>query len=442
MLWAVGAATESGVQVQPEFASALDNRTYIRYNCQCLPPFGSSPIRGCPLSITAIFDPSDGAVAFSTAELAGELIQLSSRLAAMEARWLSLLAEYDRREGWRADGQLSCVDWLVWRCGLSRRTAHEKVRVAHELQRRPAIRDSFVRGALPYSKVRAMTRIKGASEETDEWLLKLAESGTTADLERVARRYEQLAEQERGVDDYLRRYDRRAVRASRTYDGMMVIEKVLPIEEGEEYLALLEAVDECSAERSSTVQRRADSAMELARAGRASLDKPGHVDRYTVHVVADLDALLHKMGRAELIDGTPVAMETLRRLACDCGIVRHLVRGGSELLDIGTRTSEWTTAQRRAIQVRDGSHCRFPGCHRMTCDCHHLVHVADGGPTAVSNGCLLCPRHHTCLHEGGFTVSGEANDTLTFLRPDATVIGCTTAHREGARTISGTRNRR
>ncbi|HEX3394231.1 MAG TPA: DUF222 domain-containing protein [Acidimicrobiales bacterium] len=387
------------------------------------------------MSITAIFDPSDDAVTFSTAELASELIHLSSRLAAMEARWLSLLAEYDRREGWRADAQLSCVDWLVWRCGLSRRTAHEKLRVAHELQRRPAVREGFSAGALSYSKVRAITRITGAGDETDEWLLKLAESGTTADLERVARRYEQLAEQEHGIDDYLRRYDRRCVRASRTYDGMMVIEKVLPIEEGEEYLALLEAVDECSAEHSSTGRRRADAAMALARAGRASLDKPGHVDRYTVHVVADLDALVAKVGRAELIDNTPVAMETLRRLACDCGIVRHLVKGASKPLDIGTRTSVWTTAQRRAIQVRDGGHCRFPGCHRKTCDCHHLVHAADGGPTAVSNGCLLCPRHHTCLHEGGFTISGEANETLTFLRSDGTVVGRTGGHQAIAQEV-------
>ena len=49
--------------------------------------------------------------------------------------------------------------------------------------------------------------------------------------------------------------------------------------------------------------------MALARAGRATLDKPGHVDRYTVHVVADLDALLMGIGRAELMDGTPIAID-------------------------------------------------------------------------------------------------------------------------------------
>ena len=42
------------------------------------------------------------------------------------------------------------------------------------------------------------------------------------DLERLARHFEQLKEQEKGVDDYLRRYERRGITVSRTYDGMMI----------------------------------------------------------------------------------------------------------------------------------------------------------------------------------------------------------------------------
>ena len=302
--------------------------------------------------------------ALDTAELAFELVDLNTRLTMLTARWLALLAELDRREGWRKDGQLSCVDWLVWRCGMSRRAAYDRVRVAHELKRRPAVRARFESGSLSYSKVREITRVAGADEETDRCLLDAADAGTAADIARLARHFEQLKEQERGVDDYNRRYDRRGIRASRTYDGMMVIEKVCPLEEGEEYLAHLEAVDVCPAGQTSTAQRRADADMELIRAGRVSLDKPGHIDRYTLHVVADVGALLVGIGRAELMDGSPIAIETLRRIACDCGIVRHVLKGNSELLDIGTRTSLWTTAQRRAIRIRDHGHCRWPGCHR------------------------------------------------------------------------------
>jgi hypothetical protein len=103
------------------------------------------------------------------------------------------------------------------------------------------------------------------------------------------------------------------------------------------------------------------------------------------------------------------------------------VKGKREPLDIGRRTSVWTTAQRRAITVRDHGTCRWPGCHRRTCDAHHVVHYEDGGATSVDNGCLLCPRHHTCVHEGGFTTTGAPNGELTFLRPEGTVVGTTGA---------------
>src|SRR3954447_6940940 len=126
--------------------------------------------------------------------------------------------------------------------------------------------------------------------------------------------------------------------------------------------------------------------MALIRAGRASLDKPGHVDRYTVHVVADMSTLLVGVGRSELLDGSPIAIETLRRISCDCGIVRHVLKGNSEHLDIGTRTPVWTTAQRRAIQVRDHGHCRWPGCWRRTCDCHHIIPAPTVGRRRCTTG--------------------------------------------------------
>ncbi len=120
--------------------------------------------------------------------------------------------------------------------------------------------------------------------------------------------------------------------------------------------------------------------------------------------------------------GAPFSTETLRRLACDCGVVRHLVRGRSQPLDVGTRTSVWTTAQRRSISVRDNGRCRFVACERRTCDVHHVVHYEHGGRTAVDNGILLCPRHHTAVHERGFRITGEPNGTLTFHRPDGTIV--------------------
>src|SRR5205807_10076117 len=91
--------------------------------------------------------------------------------------------------------------------------------------------------------VRAITRVVGAHEETDHWLRKLAQKGTTADLEVAVRHYQELRDQEKPVDSYLRRWDKAAVRGTRTFDGMMVIETVAPIEEGQELMAHLRAAE-------------------------------------------------------------------------------------------------------------------------------------------------------------------------------------------------------
>src|SRR6476619_7600244 len=204
------------------------------------------------MSVAAFVDEvSDDHGSRSTTELAAEVLRTGRELSAAQCQWLTLLAEFDRRAGWAADGALSCVDWVVWRVGLARSTAKEKLRVAHEIRRRPAVRDAFAAGEVSYSKVRAITRVVGADAATDRRLLELAGDGTTADVERVVRHFEQLQEQERGVDDYLRRFDRRGLPAARTFDGMMVIEMVLPIEEGEELLRhvrVAEAVDKASAD--------------------------------------------------------------------------------------------------------------------------------------------------------------------------------------------------
>jgi hypothetical protein len=104
--------------------------------------------------------------------------------------------------------------------------------------------------------------------------------------------------------------------------------------------------------------------------------------------------------------------------------VRRVVLGpGSEPLDVGRRTSVVPAAMRRAVIVRD-HHCRFPGCDRPQawCDAHHVVHWADGGPTAVHNLLLVCRRHHRMVHApGGFGLTLEDGSPV-FRRPDGSVL--------------------
>lgn len=94
-------------------------------------------------------------------QLEQELLGLAGHLAAAQCRFLRVLAEFDDRAGWAGPGLRSCAHWLSWRIGMSLRTAHEHVRVAHALRELPRVDEAFAAGRLSYSKVRAITRLHG-----------------------------------------------------------------------------------------------------------------------------------------------------------------------------------------------------------------------------------------------------------------------------------------
>jgi len=125
-----------------------------------------------------------------------------------------------------------------------------------------------------------------------------------------------------------------------------------------------------------------------------------------------------------LLNGTPVHPSDAARINCDCSTVNHFVRDSGEPLSLGRKTREWTTAQRRSINVRDGGHCRFPGCQFTHYDIHHLQSWEAGGATDVANGVCECRRHHRMLH-AGYRVEGDPYGELRFYRPDGTYVGAT-----------------
>ena len=57
----------------------------------------------------------------------------------------------------------------------------------------------------------------------------------------------------------------------------------------------------------------------------------------------------------------------------------------------------FNTNQKRLIRLRD-SRCRQPGCRRTVCEYDHVDPVDDEGLTLITNGQLLCRRHHRFKH--------------------------------------------
>ena len=360
----------------------------------------------------------------STPALEDELCTLAAHLNAATARLLALVAELDRREAWGRDGLRSCAHWLAWNTGLDLGAAREHVRVARALGDLPVLAEAFGRGEISYSKVRALTRI--ARPETEVDLLAMAREGSAGQIERLVRAY-------RRADPAAERDQAAAQRESRwvstrwTEDGMLLVEGRLTPEQGallERALAVVmeEQLREAGPELAPVAQRQADALAEVAdRAlGHGAARTGGDRVQVVLHVDAEVLADPAADGRSALEAGPGVSAETSRRLACDCSVV-ELRHGAGGEPSAGRKSRVIPAPLRRALQARDGG-CVFPGCTSRRCDGHHLRHWANGGPTTLENTCLLCPTHHTLVHEGGWTLARAADGTLTVMRPDGTVL--------------------
>jgi hypothetical protein len=356
------------------------------------------------------------------------LLDHRRRFDSNEAAWLEVLAAWDRDGGWAVDGQLSGADWLRWRAKLSRSTAFEKLHVAHQLEGRPPVKQAFAAGEICYSAVRLITRLQGTTPAVDRALVALAAEGTVLQLEQAVRHYQLLADQDRPPDGRAGRDDYRGVHCSYGLNGTGRSVIDLTDLETKEFVNALQAFADpdpqavnARADSGAPVpfwQRKADAFMDLVRTALAHAHD-GHAmgaDRYQLHIVQDVHT-----GQGRHLDGTPLNEATLAQLRCDTSTVSHLVDRG-EPLAIGRKQRDWTTAQRRAILLRDHGRCRFPGCDRIYGDIHHIHWWDNGGRTDIDNGAYLCNRHHHLIHQKGFAVHGNANQTLTFTRPDNTII--------------------
>lgn len=138
--------------------------------------------------VEAASSPSDrvvaDAAAMPTERLEAEIKTLAGHIAAAMCRWLLLVAEFDRREGWLAWECRSCVHWLGWQCSMAPRTAQEHLRVAHALGELPLVRAKFATGELSYSQVRAITRVADCPV-VEEYFVNIALNATAACLERL-----------------------------------------------------------------------------------------------------------------------------------------------------------------------------------------------------------------------------------------------------------------
>jgi hypothetical protein len=153
----------------------------------------------------------------------------------------------------------------------------------------------------------------------------------------------------------------------------------------------------------SSDRRRGDAFVEIIRRAVAAGEERGKNNKTTLVLTMTYEDLKDRLGAATTLGGldagTHLAPETVRRLCCDGSIIPVVLGSHGEVLDQGREERYFTDAQTKRMWLRDGG-CTYPGCDAppQWADAHHLVHWADFGPSDLSNGALLCGRHHTTVH--------------------------------------------
>jgi hypothetical protein len=144
----------------------------------------------------------------------------------------------------------------------------------------------------------------------------------------------------------------------------------------------------------------------------------GSVPRLTLTM--DYEQLRTMSGFGTSETGEQLSGSAVRRLCCDSDVVPVVLRGASEVLDVGRQLRLASAAIWRALVARD-RHCRFPGCTRppMMCHAHHVRHWIDGGPTSLHNMVLLCGHHHRLIHAAPWTIRRTGPAGFAFDPPPA-----------------------
>jgi hypothetical protein len=328
------------------------------------------------------------------------ILDLCTRINAATYELLVMIREFDERGGCLKWGLDCTARWLAWRCDLSMATAREKVRVAQALKHLPLTsnEEDLVAFALRHT-----------SSHVADYCRELR-MGTPASVDIAERAFSHRSlrlrrDAERGM---------LSVTGERPIEAGELIEKALNKARDDECLKIPDLVD------TSWSKRQADAFVTMLKEylqGSETHETKKSSDNYLVNIHVDQSALAGEVGRAS------VPIETVKRLCCDGQTVVMTETKNGEPLSIGRKSRVVPKGIERAVRARDKNTCRFPGCcNQRFVDIHHIEHWTNGGETAVEQLMLLCSKHHTLVHEGGFRIQKDFLGNWSFFRPDGIAV--------------------
>jgi hypothetical protein len=322
----------------------------------------------------------------------------------VRAQLLAVVAAVGRSDSFRGDGATSLAAWVAFRLGWHTSAATVFADVAQRLDTLPALAAAHAAGALSWDKLRSAVRL--ADAESDAAVAEAAQHMSPHQLA-LAARAKAVRDDDANDERQRRLWRRRDHRHGGTTFG-----GCLPDDQAAIVFDALDAIIERNRRDDPDwiplEHATADALVELA----ATTTDADAADaaRITLHH--------HPLSATTTLDdGTPIPPAVADYYACTAWIEPC---GNDDTAN--PRVRRPSPRLRRRLHRRERGMCRFPGCRRTrNLHAHHIEHWPYG-PTHEHNLVLLCPRHHRLIHLEHWTITGDPNATLTFTRPDGTVL--------------------
>ncbi|MFN2462349.1 MAG: DUF222 domain-containing protein [Candidatus Dormibacteria bacterium] len=336
---------------------------------------------------------------------------------AVELRFSQTAGRFAQSRYWDDEGFISPYQWTRVTCKIGGGSAGQRINVGQQSASMPKSIAALEAGEIGFQHLNLIAGLSRALDESpmrptfdERPVLAKARDLTVREFARFCALARTVADRDGHELEQKDQTSRQSLFLKQCEDGMWLLKALLNNENGAALNVAIRALSRKTGEGDERplAQRRAWALAELTAHGLSTMNLPAtNYQRPQLQLTASLESLLGALGApgAQLEEGHPLNIETLRRIACDCSLSRAVLKGDSSVLEIGKWTRTVSAPMRRAVAHRDQK-CQWPGCDRTASwtEAHHIVPWHRGGPTTKDNIILMCYRHHYLLHEGKWTM--------------------------------------
>ncbi|MEH3068683.1 MAG: DUF222 domain-containing protein [Aeromicrobium erythreum] len=343
---------------------------------------------------------------------------------AIDAEKVALVAEVDEHRDFEAEGCSSLKNWLRDQLHLDAADAAQLRRSAKVLRDMPDLESLAHEGAVSLNHVDAFGYAAKhiapmVVERSMDWMLRLAARAEPVQIRKAVKKLRATTHPDDLDEAWIKGMDRHDLKVSVVGDGVAVT-GFLPFDTGTKLKTILQSLSAPTcAEDDRPVSVRRVTALDQLLTGILDSGLPQDKGvRPHVTLTADLTNLADDADTttAELAGFGTIGPAQLQQMLCDADLTPILTAGKHTVLDVGRTHRLATPAQRKAVVNRQGGTCAGPGCHGPVVHVHHIEYWSEGGASDLANLIGLCPRCHSAVHQGFFTIDPDTHETHRSLR--------------------------